>query len=54
MASRRHWTFWATALLIVATPGTGAIHTLYAGCSLRHSFAAAFGLLAVKLAAAEA
>jgi threonine/homoserine/homoserine lactone efflux protein len=27
------WTFWATALLIVATPGTGAIYTLAAGLS---------------------
>jgi threonine/homoserine/homoserine lactone efflux protein len=28
-----HWTFWATALVLVATPGTGAIYTLAAGLS---------------------
>ncbi|MBL8588290.1 MAG: LysE family translocator [Methylobacteriaceae bacterium] len=28
-----HFTFWATAFLIVATPGTGAIYTLAAGLS---------------------
>ena len=33
MDALHHWTFWATALLIVATPGTGAIYTLAAGLS---------------------
>ena len=33
MDALQHWTFWATALLIVATPGTGAIYTLAAGLS---------------------
>ena len=33
MDALQHWTFWATAFLIVATPGTGAIYTMAAGLS---------------------
>ena len=33
MDALNHWTFWATAFLIVATPGTGAIYTMAAGLS---------------------
>lgn len=33
MDALTQWTFWATAFLIVATPGTGAIYTLAAGLS---------------------
>ncbi len=31
MEALGHWTFWATALIIVATPGTGALYTIAAG-----------------------
>ena len=33
MDAMTQWPFWATAFLIVATPGTGAIYTLAAGLS---------------------
>jgi threonine/homoserine/homoserine lactone efflux protein len=51
MDALQQWTFWATAFLIVATPGTGAIYTLAAGLSqgpragVWAAFASALGIV---------
>lgn len=51
MDALSHWTFWVTAFLIVATPGTGAIYTLAAGLSqgpragVRAAFASTLGIV---------
>lgn len=39
------WAFWVTTLIVVATPGTGAVYTISAGLSrgTRAGFMAAFG-----------
>ena len=51
MDALTHWTFWATAIILVATPGTGAIYTLAAGLShgpragVWAAFASTFGIV---------
>ena len=39
------WAFWLTTLIVVATPGTGAVYSISAGLSrgLRAALLAAFG-----------
>ncbi len=57
MTALASWTFWLTALVIVATPGTGALYTLAAGMArgwragLWAAFASTLGIVPHAVAA---